>query len=108
MASPRLVFGDNKKSAWTKPIHKKADSDEDGSNGGDDSGDEATPVAPTDKAGVKRKQSAGRKKNDTNTHSIDNKDSISQLHAAIAKANKERLALETATRDNLKDMEKLV
>ena len=60
-------------------------------------------MAPTDKAGVKRKQSVGQKKNDINAHSIENTDNISQLHAAIARANKERLALETATRDNLKE-----
>lgn len=65
-------------------------------------------MAPTDKTGVKRKQSAGRKKRDTTNTSVDTKDTISKLHAVIAKSNEERLALETATRYNLKDMEKAI
>ena len=61
------------------------------------------------KTEVKRKQSPGRKKEDhTNNNNTDKKDTaISTLHAAIAKATKERLALESETRDNLQKWKKL-
>lgn len=54
---------------------------------------------------MKRKQSPGRKCKDQNPpgNNKDKKDTfISKLHAAIAKANEDKLALESATRDNLK------
>jgi len=68
------------------------------------------PVVPLEKVGVKRKESPGRRKKDHyNNDNTDKKDTaISQLHAAITKANEERLALENATRDNLKQMEKII
>ena len=55
------------------------------------------------------KQSPDRKKEDhTNNNNTDKKDTaISTLHAAIAKANEERLALDSETRDNLKKRKKL-
>lgn len=86
------------------------DSNEEVASAGENIAEEDTPVAPSDKAGVKRKQSLGRKNKDPNKNTtLDNKDTaIPKLHAAIAKTNKERLALETAPRDNLKDAENVI
>ena len=113
--APRIVYGSTKKSAWTKPIHNKEDSDEDANKSDEDantsegkSDDEIKTAKSADKAGIKRKQSAGSKKTAASNTNDEQKDTISQLHAAIAKANEERLTLEKATRDNLKDMEKVI
>ena len=106
--APRIVYGNNKKSAWAKPIHKKEDSDEDDNKSEEESDGKIKPAKSTDKSGVKRKQSAGGKKKAASIPNDEQKDTISQLHAAIAKANEERLTLEKATRDNLKDMEKVI
>jgi len=61
-------------------------------------------VAPPEKVGVKRKHSPGhRKKDNNNKNNTDLKDTtIPTLHDDIPKANEENLALENATRDNLK------
>lgn len=89
---------------------QKVDSDKEAASTGENSAEEDTPVAPSDKACIKRKQSPGCKIKDANKNNTkDTKDTaISKLHAVITKANGERLALETATRDNLKDMEKVI
>ena len=106
--APRIVYGSNKKSAWTKPIHNKDDSDEDANKSEEESDDEIKTVKSSDKSGIKRKQSAGSKMKTASNTNDEQKDTITQLHAAIAKANEERLTLEKATRDNLKDMEKVI
>ena len=38
--APRIVYGSTKKSAWTKPIHNKDDSDEDANKSEGESEDE--------------------------------------------------------------------
>jgi len=108
-SSPRIVYGDNRKSAWTKPIHKINDSDEEGASAGETSAEEDLPMENPEKAGIKRKQSPGRQNKLKIATDLDKKDTvISKLHAAIARANEERIALENATRDNLKQMEKII